>query len=140
MAVVFWDTEGLVHLELFKSSKERPGLTCDLYSAMLSRMHASLTRSNPRKARRSLLLLQDNAPCHKTAQVAANLNSLGIKTMPHPPYSPDLAPSDYYLFRVIKNHFKGKSFGAESELESELRVFWVEEERLLFSWYQLVKT
>jgi hypothetical protein len=33
-----------------------------------------------------------------------------MKSAPHPPYSPDLGPSDFYLFRYIKRCFAGLSF------------------------------
>ena len=34
---------------------------------------------------------------------------LGWEVMPHPPYSPDLAPSDYNLFRSLQYHLNGKN-------------------------------
>jgi [histone H3]-lysine36 N-dimethyltransferase SETMAR len=45
-----------------------------------------------------VLLHQDNAPVHKTINMTAKLLELGYQLLPHPPYSPDLAPSDFYLF------------------------------------------
>lgn len=33
-----------------------------------------------------------------------------MPSIPHPPYLPDLAPSDYYLFSSLKSHFSGKNF------------------------------
>jgi histone-lysine N-methyltransferase SETMAR len=33
-----------------------------------------------------------------------------MKSAPHPPYSPDLAPSDFYLFRYVKRCLAGLSF------------------------------
>ena len=41
---------------------------------------------------------QDNAPVHNSILVADYLTKMGIKTVPHPPYSQDLAPSDFLLF------------------------------------------
>ena len=35
---------------------------------------------------------QDNAPCHKSLATMAKLNELSFELLPHPPYSPDLAP------------------------------------------------
>ena len=39
--------------------------------------------------------LQDNAPVHSSILVTDYLTKMGIKTVPHPPYSPDLAPCDF---------------------------------------------
>ena len=44
----------------------------------------------------------DNAPCHKWLATMAKLNGLSFELLPRPPYSPDLAPSDYYLFADLK--------------------------------------
>ena len=41
---------------------------------------------------------QDNAPVHNSILVTDYLTKMGIKTLPHPPYSPDLAPCDFWLF------------------------------------------
>ena len=41
---------------------------------------------------------QDNAPVHNSIHVIDCLTKMGIKTVAHPPYSPDLAPSDVWLF------------------------------------------
>lgn len=40
----------------------------------------------------------------------AKLNELRYDLLPHPPYSPDLAPSDYYLFPNLKRWLQGKRF------------------------------
>ena len=41
---------------------------------------------------------QDNAPVHNSILVTDYLTKMGIKTVPQPPYSPDLAPRDFWLF------------------------------------------
>ena len=40
---------------------------------------------------------QDNAPVHNSILVTDYLTKMGIKTVPHPSYSPDLAPYDFCL-------------------------------------------
>ena len=46
--------------------------------------------------------LLDNTPVHNSILVADYLTKMGIKTAPHPPYSPDLAPCDYWLFPKLR--------------------------------------
>ena len=41
---------------------------------------------------------QDNAPVHNSILVPDYLTKMGIKTVPHPPYSPDIASCDFWLF------------------------------------------
>ena len=48
------------------------------------------------------LWLQDNEPVHNSILVTDYLAKMGIKTVPHRPYSPDLAPCDFGLFSKLK--------------------------------------
>ena len=45
---------------------------------------------------------QDNAPVHNSILVTDYLTKMGIKTVPHPPYSPDFAPCDFWLFPKLR--------------------------------------
>ena len=45
---------------------------------------------------------QDNAPVHNSILVTDYLTKMGIKAVPHPPYSPDLAPCDFWLFPNLR--------------------------------------
>ena len=45
---------------------------------------------------------QDNAPVHNSILVTDNLTKMGTKTVPQPPYSADLAPSDFWLFPKLR--------------------------------------
>ncbi|GBM57819.1 hypothetical protein AVEN_102115-1, partial [Araneus ventricosus] len=44
----------------------------------------------------------------------------------HPPYSPDLAPSDFHLFLKLKEFLNGKRYGSDKELENAATT-WVNE-------------
>jgi hypothetical protein len=43
---------------------------------------------------------------------------LGLKNIPHPPYSPDLAPSDYHLFHSLANNLSDVSFNNNTEVQN----------------------
>ena len=45
---------------------------------------------------------QDNAPVHNSILVTDYLTKMGIKTVPHPPYSPDIAPCNFCLFPKLR--------------------------------------
>jgi len=55
-------------------------------------------------------LHHDNAPSHTTLFVREFLVTKQITVLEHPAYSPDLAPSDFFLFPKIKEILKGRSF------------------------------
>ena len=49
----------------------------------------------------------------------AKLHESHFELLPHPPYSLDLAPSDYYLFANLKRMLQGKKFGSNEEAIAE---------------------
>ncbi|VDO83773.1 unnamed protein product [Heligmosomoides polygyrus] len=52
------------------------------------------------------------------------LATLGWETVGHPPYSPNLAPSDYHLFRPLKHHLAGRKFINYDNLKSDIADFF----------------
>jgi hypothetical protein len=69
---------------------------------------------------RSRTLHFDNAPIPNTRTVVGQLGQSGFKSMNRPPYSPDLAPCDFFLFGYMKEQLKGRGFAEEEELLSML--------------------
>ncbi|KAI6653134.1 hypothetical protein LOD99_3970 [Oopsacas minuta] len=51
----------------------------------------------------------------------AAIDDLGFECLPHPPYSPDLAPSDYWLSGEMKRPLRGKRFEGFKRLEYEIK-------------------
>ena len=45
---------------------------------------------------------EDNAPVHNSILVTDYLTKMDINTVPHPPYSPDLVPCDFWLFPKLR--------------------------------------
>jgi histone-lysine N-methyltransferase SETMAR len=58
----------------------------------------------------------DNARPHMARQTTDYLEQNGMKRAPHPPYSPDLGPSDFYLFGHVKGYLAGNAFENADEL------------------------
>ena len=79
-----------------------------------SEYYASLvkeSRALRRKPRGSpLWFLQDNAPIHKSQMTMRTIQDSNFHLVEHPPYSPDLAPSDFWLFRHLKKELRGQHF------------------------------
>ena len=117
----WWDQRDVVYHELLK-----PGETVDgpRYKQQLINLNDVLMEKRPEWARRpgKVILLHDNAPCHKAKPVQGKLKSLRWQVLPHPPYSPDLAPSDYHLFSSMEHAFNEQHFKTSEEVEN-----WVSE-------------
>jgi transposase len=72
------------------------------------------------------IFLHDNAASHTTMAVQQFLTKNNIPIVPHPPYSPDLAPSDFWLFPTLKIGLRGRRFatveGIEENANARLRA------------------
>ncbi|GFW18878.1 mariner Mos1 transposase [Trichonephila clavipes] len=66
----------------------------------------------------------DNTKPHTSLVTRQKLLELGWDVLPHSPYSPDLAPSDYFLFRSLRNSLNGKSFNNDDDVKSYLIQFF----------------
>ena len=68
------------------------------YAGKLRQLRQEILRKRRGKLTYSVLLLQDNAPSHTSQVVMTAATECIFEIMSHPPYSPDMAPSDFYLF------------------------------------------
>lgn len=73
-----------------------------------------------RKYERKKTLHYDNSPCHKSKKVKSFLSTTEFKTMKHPPYSPDIAPSDFGLFGTVKEKMINTEHANVQELQSHI--------------------
>lgn len=65
----------------------------------MRRLQSRIRRVRPEyRERESWRLLHDNAPTHRSTLITDFLTKNGILTINHSPYSPDLAPCDFFLF------------------------------------------
>jgi histone-lysine N-methyltransferase SETMAR len=95
MASIWWDCEGVLMAKFFKSSQRLSG---DDHAAQLRELREMIKVKRPGKLTKGVLILQDNAPIHKSRVAMAAADDCAFQLLPHPPYSPDLAPSNYFLF------------------------------------------
>jgi len=59
------------------------------------------------------------------------IQRLDLSVLPYPPYSPDLAPSDFHLFPKLKEHLKGQRFSCDEEVKSAVRK-WFQKQNSFF--------
>lgn len=119
---VWWNFEGLVHFELVPDGRT---INTELYSAQLERMYSVMRQKYPSLVnRKRVILQQDNAKPHTSVRTQEKIKELELEVLPHPAYSPDLAPSDYYLFRSMAHFLRGRCFENEAEVEVGCREFF----------------
>jgi histone-lysine N-methyltransferase SETMAR len=66
------------------------------------------------------MLHHDNAPCHTAVSINECLAEKSIPLVLQPHYSPDLSPSDFFLFPRLKNHLKGRHFGTLDNIQQSV--------------------
>ena len=72
------------------------------YCTTLQELRQANYRKRPGLLTKGVILLDDHA-CPHTAKVTQELlRTFHWDRLEHPPYSPDLAPSDFHLFRSLK--------------------------------------
>jgi hypothetical protein len=64
-----------------------------------------------------ILLQHDNAQPHTAGSPVATIQNLACECLPHPLYSPDLAPRDFHIFGPLKEVMGGKSFRSNEEVQ-----------------------
>lgn len=88
------------------------------YAQLISQVRSKLKELRRGKLGRQILFLQDNAPVHTGRIAKAAVKAAGFDEVNQPPYSPDLAPSDYYLFRDLKSALRGKRYDSEEDMKA----------------------
>jgi histone-lysine N-methyltransferase SETMAR len=115
MLIAFFDAEGLVHHEFLP---QRETMNQTVYIAVLQRLRDPIRRKRPHKwSSGTWLLHHDNAPCHAALSVREFLAKHSILVVPHPPYSSDLAPCDFFFFPRLKSTLKEKRFQDVAEIQ-----------------------
>jgi transposase len=108
MLTVFFDSEGVVHYEFLPQ-----GLTVnkEYYLEVMQRLRETVRKKISDAWRENRRILQhDNAPSHSSFLVRDFLAKHATTVLPQPPYAPDLAPADFFLFPKLKSTLKGRRF------------------------------
>jgi histone-lysine N-methyltransferase SETMAR len=72
--------------------------------------------------RRKVHIHFDNCKVHRSKKSTQCIDDNGFKKVPHPAYSPDLAPSDFFLFGYTKHMLSMKKYEGARELKDEITI------------------
>ena len=112
--VILCDGLGVVYYELLIPSET---ITGDRFRTQLMRLSRALKEKRPQYQEKhdKVILQHDNARPHVARPVKTYLETLKWKVLPHPPYSPDVDPSDYHLFRSMAHGLAHLHFRSYTE-------------------------
>ena len=115
MLLAFFDSEGIVHDEYTPNEQT---INKEFYLEVLQRLCESVRRKRQEKWRDGdWILHHNNVPAHTSHLVQQFLAKHGTAQLQQPPYSPDLAPCDFFLFPKLKKVLKGHQFEATEDIK-----------------------
>ena len=124
LVTVFFDSTSLLLVNFRHCTINK-----ELYCEILTKLRAAVRKRRPHlwdfcdDGDRRMWLLHDNARPHVAHKTVTTLAESRIRIMDHPPYSPDLAPSDFFLFPKLKAHLRGTRFESLEALQDEVSTF-----------------
>ena len=121
MASVFWDMHGILLIDFLPKGQT---INSDYYIALLDRLADAIKKKMPHMAQKKPLFQQDNAPVYKSMKTMVKSNDLRFELLPHPPYSRDLAPSDFYPSADLKYMLQGKRFSSDDEVIAATEAYF----------------
>jgi histone-lysine N-methyltransferase SETMAR len=107
LSSIFWDQDEILLINYLPKGQT---INPEFYSSLLVQLKDTLKEKPPGKFTKGVLFLHDNAPGHRALTSQKNLAYLGFQYLDHPPYSPDMAPTDYHLFAELKKQLKVLDF------------------------------
>ncbi|KFM79731.1 Mariner Mos1 transposase, partial [Stegodyphus mimosarum] len=106
LASVFWDAKGILFIDYLQTGKT---INSDYYCNLLNQLDEKIRERRP-GLQKKIIFRQDNAPAHTAQKTIAKITELKYELLQHPAYSPDLAPSDFWLLPHLKQYLSEKDF------------------------------
>ncbi|UYV72842.1 hypothetical protein LAZ67_10000956 [Cordylochernes scorpioides] len=124
--VITGDEAGVVHHEFLPQGRT---VNKEYYLQVMRNLREAIRQKRPDLWKnKNWLLHHDNSPAHTSLLVRDFLAKNNTLMMPQPPYSPDLAPCDFFLFPKLKRPMKGRRYATLDEIKTaskeELKRSW----------------
>ena len=127
MLCIWWDWKGVLYYELLL---ENQTINSNKYCSQLDQLKAALGKKHPELVNRKCIIFhEDNAKLHVSLMTRQKLLQLGWEVLIHPPYSPDIAPSDFHLFQSLQNSLNGKNFNSLEDCKRYLEQFFAQKDK-----------
>jgi len=105
LASIFWDQDGILLIDYLPKGQT---INAEYYLTLLVQLKDIFKGKRRGKITKGVLFLHDNAPAHR-ALATQKIPGLPL-CLVHPPYSPDLTPSNYHMFPGLKKQLKERHF------------------------------
>jgi histone-lysine N-methyltransferase SETMAR len=88
-----------------------------VYCNTLKKLHRAIQNKQLGMLSSGVVMLHDNACPHTAATTQDLIATIGWEQFDHPPYSPDLAPSDFHVFMHLKTYLGSRQFHDDNEVK-----------------------
>jgi histone-lysine N-methyltransferase SETMAR len=109
--LAFFDSKGLIYTNYVPRGST---VNANYIVEALGTFMKIMRKKRPQMVAGDWLFHWDNAPVHTATKVTDWLAARDIKLIEHPPYLPDLAPADYFLFPRVKRELAGLTLTQDS--------------------------
>ena len=113
MLTVFWNPHGFAVIDFLPKEQT---FNSQYYVSNILLELSKKNGENSKRVKRKLVVHADNAKPHTSRFTTLFMESNKLKIAPHPPYSPDIAPSDFFLFGYVKGKMEGCHFESRDEV------------------------
>ena len=114
----FWDYNDVILKESVPAGTTIFKTYCANF--LIDKLHPEIKERRRGLISADVILHHDIASAHTSYYVLSTIHNLRYKLLRHPPYSPDLAPSDHYLFPLLKNYLKERRYEDRSALDPSI--------------------
>jgi len=119
MITVFWNSRGVLLVDFLPKGGT---VNSSRYQQTLKKLARSIHLKRPDL--QDIILHHDNARPHTANATTAAIAAKGWTVLPHPAYSPDLAPSDFHIFGPLKDYLRGQRFEDDDAVKSAVKAWF----------------
>jgi len=109
----FSDQDGILPIDYLPKGQT---INAEYYLSLQVQLKDILKEKRRGKFTKEVMFLHDNVLAHRALVTQKKMAYLGLQYLDHPPYSPDLAPSDYHLYPGLKKQLKVRHFSSDAEV------------------------
>jgi len=117
MLILFWDERGVI-LEHYMAWGNT--VTSTTFADLKNLLRPAIKSKRRGHLSTGVLLQHDNARPHTAHSTVTTIQDLPFECLPHAPYSPDLAASDFHVFGPLKQVMGGKYFRSDEEVQQSV--------------------
>jgi histone-lysine N-methyltransferase SETMAR len=130
MVTVFWDCGGVILVDVMPRGAT---INSKSYINTPNKLKKRFRPVQPGKNPAEMLLQHDSARPHTSLRTREHITKMGWTVLPHPPYSPYLAPSDFHLSGSLKDALHGTHFEDDNSVIEAVRKWLRRQDK---SWYR----